>query len=283
MLHPEVGKLLPDDSCFEDWLFMKDPEGSSNLSKTHFMLSREPASESREQNFLWRQLRHMSLLTFKKYWDLFEDSCPLFDEENAYFHVWEHEGIKISGMRHKETGERHGICREILPSYGVVEASYKNGKINGIQRLIFEDKVIFCLLKEGKVLADIYLDDQLIEFGRNGIEIGLLNDLQIEDFVISDYEPMSDAIRSQFGSEQMHLQLSLGNLPRSEYDVPQSPISMRKELDSDTKDDSILLSLDDHFENYQEQIDAAAIAAEIQNQLDAISQQVNLRDGDESK
>ena len=58
MNHPELYDLLPDLSSIEDWLFMRDPDGDTDVSRVHFMLLREPAGA---QTKLWKRMTKMTI------------------------------------------------------------------------------------------------------------------------------------------------------------------------------------------------------------------------------
>ena len=52
----------------------------------------------------------------------------MLDWDNAVYDEWDavHAG-RYYGMRHKETGERHGIVRWVLPDGCIEESTWKNG------------------------------------------------------------------------------------------------------------------------------------------------------------
>ena len=62
---------------------------------------------------------------------------PMLDWENAVYDEWDavHAG-RYYGMRHKETGERHGIVRWVLPDGCIEESTWKNGEFHGFYRVI---------------------------------------------------------------------------------------------------------------------------------------------------
>ena len=100
--HPEVTELIPALSTFDDWLFMRDPEGFTVHTKLHQLLKSEPITDSREVTFLWRQLRPLTLLGFEKFWKLVDEKESLIiDVDEAYYDVWEEEGAQVFGMRHR--------------------------------------------------------------------------------------------------------------------------------------------------------------------------------------
>ena len=138
------------------------------------MLKQVPSIVSDDSMYMWRQLRHLDLLDFKYYWEKLQELGPLIDPVESYFDVWEVNGIQFLGMRHRETGEKHGVVREVVPEYGIIEASYKNGQVNGLQRHVYSDRALVCLIKDDTVLAEMYIDDQLQEFGRRGTHAHLL-------------------------------------------------------------------------------------------------------------
>ena len=157
--HPEVHDLLPDLSSIEDWLFMRDPDGDSDVSRVHFMLLREPTGA---QTKLWKRMTKLTIQLFKSYWERVESEINLFDSNNAYFDVWEFKnpaaeegeaGIKYVGMRNRFTGLQHGIVRCLMPGGGIVEATFKDGCAHGLYRAIFAEKIWIRVCKNDDLLA----------------------------------------------------------------------------------------------------------------------------------
>ena len=79
----------------------------------------------------------MSIDLFDVYWKKVETSAPMIDVANSNYGYWEDEdGWKYYGMRHRVTGERHGIVRWVMPGGFISEASYLNGQETGLKRFI---------------------------------------------------------------------------------------------------------------------------------------------------
>ena len=52
----------------------------------------------------------------------------------------------------------HGVVRHIAPNGTVIEATFKQGRIHGLYRLVCDDEVYISVEKEGKALAYVLLD-----------------------------------------------------------------------------------------------------------------------------
>ena len=106
----------------------------------------------------------LKISDFQKYWARIEPKVPLFDLANVEFTEWtqtwemknrgsKEKGtfdpekktychFKLWGMRHKKTGEPHGIVRSVCNKGRIFEQSFKDGKFHGFYRKIMIDQKV---------------------------------------------------------------------------------------------------------------------------------------------
>ena len=106
---------------------------------------------------IWPLIKPMSVEHFQAFWVTVEQDLRLFDIENAGFEEWE-DGWQHIGMRHMQTGKRHGIARTVTPNGWVHEASFKHGVFHGLKRTCDKQSVIIQLFKEGQEMARFSFD-----------------------------------------------------------------------------------------------------------------------------
>ena len=53
-------------------------------------------------------------------------------------------------MKHRDTGQPHGVVRGIMPNEWIIERTYKDGKVHGLNREVHADGVKVSLLKNGE-------------------------------------------------------------------------------------------------------------------------------------
>ena len=82
-------------------------------------------------------------------------------------------------MRHVETGACHGVVRKVATTGYVVEGSFKDGLEHGLVRTIYRGAVVLGLYEEGRELASLTLNADLVERCRNDPDF-LLTGLNVE-------------------------------------------------------------------------------------------------------
>ena len=107
---------------------------------------------------------------------------PLTDDKVAAFTEWNWDGWQNVGMRHVNTGKRHGVVRRITKFGHIGEASFKEGKCHGLNREISDKKITIELRKDGQKLAHFVFDFNFNELERKD-EQGFLNSLSAQDFM----------------------------------------------------------------------------------------------------
>lgn len=119
----------------------------------------------------------------QKYWAKVEKKAPLIDKANAFYAEWANKfGSKYHGMRHRETGQKHGVLQWNLPRGSIFQGSYKDGKRHGLYIVIQADQVNIGLYRENELLAELAFDIDFQETKRAGDYAELLDDLSPADF-----------------------------------------------------------------------------------------------------
>ena len=97
----------------------------------------------------------MTIPQFDLYWKKVHNQS-MFDGNGEYAE-WDDfasdQPVKCFGMRHKASGLRHGIVREVHPNGYIEEASFKEGKNCGLVRYVDKESVAVGLWKDGHQLA----------------------------------------------------------------------------------------------------------------------------------
>ena len=85
-------------------------------------------------------------------------------------------------LKVNDTAVEHGIVRQIDPVGGIIEASYKRGKVHGLYRLIRANLVRIWICRDGNRLADLRLNRDLKEVRRDD-PCGLIRNLRATHFM----------------------------------------------------------------------------------------------------
>lgn len=136
---PNTRELLVNMQFLERWLQKQDQNEDvyHQVPMVHQMLITRPIHNKKNRVAIWESLRHMSIYLFQEFRDRIDPSTPLFDSD-TYYDEWDGKrGLKYQGTRHRETKAKHGICRWASPEHGIIEASYKHGKVHGLRRQVY--------------------------------------------------------------------------------------------------------------------------------------------------
>ena len=60
---------------------------------------------------------------------------------------------KLTGMRHVDTGKKHGYVRQINKGGWIIEGTYKDGVEHGLIRSIHNESILVSLYREKVLLA----------------------------------------------------------------------------------------------------------------------------------
>ncbi len=85
-------------------------------------------------------------------------------------------------MKHKYTGLAHGIVKVVKPNEFIEEGTYKDGKVYGLVRTVFKDKVQVSLYGADYRLATFGFDDKFTETERVDPD-GYLEELTAKEFI----------------------------------------------------------------------------------------------------
>ena len=111
-------------------------------------------------------MKPLTLDIFERYWNLVEKEVELFDIGNADFDEWTEdvqvfvegkltvETVRYEGMRHRDTGQPHGIVRKFDSIGEFEEKTYKYGKSHGFSRDFGPSRKEFALM--------IWRDNELV-------------------------------------------------------------------------------------------------------------------------
>lgn len=100
----------------------------------------------------------------------------------AEYAQWEDRyGYLCSGMRLRESTTHHGVVRSIKPNEWIAEGSFKEGFYNGLVRVVYKDKVLVGLFYEGRQLARLEFNTDLVETEREDPN-DLMTELSVQDF-----------------------------------------------------------------------------------------------------
>ena len=96
-----------------------------------------PQVRNEDAATMHKKLKTLTCADFEKYWRKVVKDSPLFDTASTEFAEWtDKSGCLCKGMRKKlDLKVAHGIVQE-SSWFGVDEATYKNGKLFGLRRLI---------------------------------------------------------------------------------------------------------------------------------------------------
>jgi hypothetical protein len=99
----------------------------------------------------WKRLKPLTIEDIKKYWHKAElevnqpqdELAEEFDLSGCEFTTWEKNGSLYIGTRKKDSDHtiKHGVVRQITNDGMIFEATYKNGLIHGIGRIIKEQTI----------------------------------------------------------------------------------------------------------------------------------------------
>ena len=84
-------------------------------------------------------------------------------------------------MRIRDSNTHHGVVRSIKPSEWIAEGTFKEGFYNGLVRVVYKDKVLVGLFYEGRQLARLEFDINLVEIEREDPN-ELLTEMVAQDF-----------------------------------------------------------------------------------------------------
>ena len=135
--------------------------------QTTQMLESEAVGASAEAIALHQKQKPLTLALLGKYARLLDPEQSTIDTEVAEFASWEDRyGYLCTGMRIRESNTHHGVVRSIKPDEWIAEGTFKEGFYNGLVRVVYKDKIIVGLFYEGKQLARVELDAELLEIER---------------------------------------------------------------------------------------------------------------------
>jgi hypothetical protein len=160
-----------------------DSTDSTYLSVVQ-MLKTAPGSADVKATALWRLLKTLPMKLLLTFWDMVEpkdSGQPLTDPVSAVFVRWGDDEGTHTGMRAK-SGNKQGIVRSVDKDGFIIEATYKNNQLHGIQRFILDDRVRVSIFREGRKVAYLHMDKDLNETSRGGPEEDLFLDLTSKDF-----------------------------------------------------------------------------------------------------
>ena len=135
--------------------------------QTTQMLESEAVGASAEAIALHQKQKPLTLAMLGKYARLLDPEQSTIDTEVAEFASWEDRyGYLCSGMRIRESNTHHGVVRSVKPGEWIAEGTFKEGFYNGLVRVVYKDKIIVGLFYEGKQLARVEFDAELLEIER---------------------------------------------------------------------------------------------------------------------
>ena len=116
------------------------------------------ADEKCVQN--WKRLKALTIDDIKKYWHKAElevkrpedEQAEEFDLSECEFTTWETNDSLYIGTRKKDSDRpiKHGVVREIMADGNIFEATFKNGQMHGIGRVINKERILVQIFSSEK-------------------------------------------------------------------------------------------------------------------------------------
>ena len=153
------------------------------------LFAAEPSAE------LWKQLKPLDLDQLTEWWRLVEDdNTPLINTQTTEYReelkswglmtgLYRKALIPIPGLAPTYIYIQFGPFRDVTNDGLLYEYTMKEGRNHGIERTIEPDKVTYRLFKQSKKLAELKLNDLLMEVSRTDPD-GYFADLTEETLLI---------------------------------------------------------------------------------------------------
>ena len=131
-------------------------------------------------------LRPMTFEQVQKKWDEISPLAPLMTLQGSKVDSWEEGNTKFIGMRHVESGKKHGFVRQINKGGWISEGTYRDGNEHGLVRSIHNEMVCVSLFRDKVLIAQFQFkikgEDAFKEVDRSGDEWHLLDDMTSDHF-----------------------------------------------------------------------------------------------------
>ena len=216
MKNPEINRLLPSTVTFDDWLQTKDSLNTSEMFLMLKQFSKAPEGIEETQLVMWNKMSRIKLPMLVKYWAKIEPKLSLIDNSVVAYREWDNQfGTKYHGLRHRETGLKHGLVQWNLPNGSIFQGSYKFGRRHGLYIVIQADQVNIGLYRDHDLVAQLSFDTNFNELKRTGKEVHLIDDLHPADF--KSYE-VAVAVEANFSSDSQNENLVTFDHPFGEIE-----------------------------------------------------------------
>lgn len=129
-------------------------------------LNSDPTGAANDIKEFWKRMRSMDVELLTKYRKMVDPNTPNITPSQCDYSRWKTEGYIFSGLKHKYTGLAHGIVKVIKPDEFIEEGTYKDGKVYGLVRTVFRDKVQISLFGADYRLATFGFDRKFNEVER---------------------------------------------------------------------------------------------------------------------
>ena len=140
----------------------------------------------------FESLRPMTFEQVQKKWDEISPAAPFMTLQGSKVDSWEEGKTKLTGMRHAESGKKHGFVRQVNKGGWIVEGTYRDGNEHGLIRSIHNEMVCVSLFRDKNLIAQFQFkttgENAFEEIERSGDEWHLLDDMTSDH-----YNPKVDA------------------------------------------------------------------------------------------